>query len=245
MLTRANTILYSFYWISHLAQTKKEMTQMEAWISKKNPADRQLNGVKVKRSLAQIIKHGQVTRQFDGIKMKKKLAHAMKEMTQVEIRISKKDPEVPRQSNGQIPRHYFDGIKVKKELAHAMKVEIEISKKDPEVPRQSNRQVPRHLNDVCHLNGVKIQLSGAGAGQEMKKKIWRDGGQTTDPIPQLKKDETLIHSPNIQRRHAQRNTDANRIGEKVQKLRGESHGSRQRTKQQAIPVTHGRNNGHE
>ena len=71
------------------------------------------------------MKDGQVTRQFDGVKVKKDLAQTMKEMTQVEVWISKKDPEVPRQSNGQVPRHF---------------------------------------------NGVQIQLSGAGAGQEMKNK---------------------------------------------------------------------------
>ena len=175
----------------------KDMTQVEVGINKKDPgvprqSNGQFNGVKMKRSLARIIKHGQVTRQFDGIKVKKELAQAMKEMTQVEVGISKKHPRVPRKSNGQVPRHF---------------------------------------------NGVQFQLSGAGAGQEMKnnnaKFLRRGSGQTTDPDPQLKKDDTLRHSPNIQRRHAQRN------------LRGESHGSRQMTKQQAIRVTHARNNGHE
>ena len=57
------------------------------------------------------MKDGQVTRQFDGVKVKKDLAQTMKEMTQVEVGISKKAPEAPRQSNGQAPRH-FDGVKI-------------------------------------------------------------------------------------------------------------------------------------
>ena len=195
------------------------------------------------------MKDGQDTRQFDGVKVKKDLAQTMKEMTQVEVGINKKDPRVPRRSNGQfngvkmkrslagIIKHgqvtrQFHSSKVKKELAQAMKemtqVEVVISKKDIRVPRKSNGQVPRHFNGV--------QLSGAGAGQDMKnnnaKFLGRESGKTTDPDPQLQKDETLRHSPNIQRRHAaQRN------------LRGEIHGSRQMTKQQAIRVIHGRKNG--
>ena len=70
---------------------------------------------------------------------------------------------------------------------------------------------------------------------------------TKDPIPQETKDETLRLScrPNIQRRHARRKTTTDRTGEKDQNLRGESHGSRQKTEQKAVRVTHARNNGHE
>ena len=68
---------------------------------------------------------------------------------------------------------------------------------------------------------------------------------TKDPIPQVTKDETLSCRPNMQRRHAQRNTTTDRIGEKDQNLRGESLGGRHKTKQKADRVIHARNNGHE
>ena len=55
------------------------------------------------------MKDGQVTRQFDGVKVKKDLAQTMKEMTQVEAWISKKDPADTRKTR----KRLLDRIQVR------------------------------------------------------------------------------------------------------------------------------------
>ena len=70
---------------------------------------------------------------------------------------------------------------------------------------------------------------------------------TKDPMLPERKEETLTRSrrPNIQRQRARRKMTTDGIGEQNQNLRGERNGSRHKTKQKAVEVSHARKNGHE